>query len=61
METTEPLLEFMRLGFKSGVPLAYMNLLAIGSGGDAAKTGDRRGEATMLGLEVCDGRLFPLA
>lgn len=60
-ETTEPVLEFIRLGFKSGVPLAYMNLLAMGSGGDAARAGERRGEETIFGLDVCEERLFPLA
>lgn len=36
VETTEPPeAEFMRLGCRSGVPLAYMNLLAMGSGVEA--------------------------
>lgn len=60
VETTEPEAEFMRLGFKSGVPLAYMNLLAMGSGEEAARTGERGAETT-LGVEVVAGKLMPFA
>lgn len=61
VETTEPEPEFMRLGFRSGVPLAYMNLLAIGSAVEAGSTGERRGGETTFGVELVGGRLFPFA
>lgn len=62
VDTTEPPeAEFMRLGFKSGVPLAYMNLLAMGSGVEAARRGERRGGGATFGVEFVAGRLFPFA
>lgn len=44
VETTDPDPEVMRLGFRSGVPLAYMNLLASGSGLEAARVGENGAE-----------------
>lgn len=62
VDTTEPPdLEFIRLGFKSGVPLAYMNLLSIGSGVEAARRGERRGGEMTFGVELVAGILFPFA
>lgn len=39
VETTDPDREVMRLGFKSGVPLAYMNLVSRRSGVEAGRGG----------------------
>lgn len=55
----------MRLGCRSGVPLAYMNLLSLGSGVAAAEaTGGEKGAAA-VGTEVGGlgfaGRLSRLA
>lgn len=64
VETTDPELEVMRLGFRSGVPLAYMNLLARGSGFEAARGGEKGAEVTALGPGPdagVEGRLSPLA
>lgn len=60
VETTEPEPDVMRLGLRSGVPLAYMNLLASGSEFEAAKGGENGAEAATLGLAF-EGRLSPLA
>lgn len=48
------------LGFRSGVPLAYMNLLARGSGVEVARVGEKGAEETTEGL-CFEGRLVPLA
>lgn len=59
-DTTEPGLEVMRLGLRSGVPLAYMNLLARGSGAGAAKGGEYGADAAMFGPDF-EGKSSPLA
>lgn len=62
MDTTEPDPEvIIRLGCKSGVPLAYMNLLSLGSRVEAASGGEKRVAGTEVGGAGFAGWLSRLA
>lgn len=61
VERAEPGPDFIRLGCRSGEPLAYMNLLAKGSGVEAARGGEKGADGTDVGGLGFGGRLLPLA
>lgn len=57
----EPDPDFIKLGCRSGEPLAYMNLLARGSGVEEASGGEKGADGAEVGGLGLGGRLLPLA
>lgn len=57
----EPDPDFIKLGCRSGEPLAYMNLLAKESGVDEASGGEKGADGAEVGGLGLGGRLLPLA
>lgn len=61
VERAEPGPDFIKLGWRSGEPLAYMNLLAKGSGVEAASGGEKGAAGTEVGGLGFGARLLPFA
>lgn len=61
VEWAEPDPDFIKLGWRSGEPLAYMNLLAMGSGVEEASGGEKGADGADVGGLGLAGRLLPLA
>lgn len=61
VEWAEPDPDFIKLGCRSGEPLAYMNLLAKESGVEEARGGEKGADGTEVGGLGFGGRLLPLA
>lgn len=61
VDTADPGLEVMRLGFKSGVPLAYMNLESRRSGVEACRGCGENGADVATVEPGFAGGLLPLA
>lgn len=61
VERAEPDPDFIKLGCRSGEPLAYMNLLAKGSGVEEARGGEKGADGTEVGGLGLECRLLPLA
>lgn len=61
LEWAEPGPDFIKLGWRSGEPLAYMNLLAEESGVVEARGGEKGADGTEVGGLALGARLLPLA
>lgn len=61
LEWAEPGPDLIKLGWRSGEPLAYMNLLAEESGVAEASGGEKGADGTEVGGLGLGGRLLPLA